>query len=115
MLKIDSDKCNASGLCKKSCPFAAIAVEDEVAQVNELCTLCGACVNVCPQDALAIERRQVSVEELAQFNGVFIWAECEPRGERYVPKKVAYEILTQGRKLADELGEQLVAVVLGDN
>ena len=115
MLKIDTEKCNACGLCKKSCPFGAVAVEDEVAQVNELCTLCGACVNVCPQDALAIERRQVSVEELAQFNGVFIWAECEPRGESYVPKKVAYEILTQGRKLADELGEQLVAVVLGDN
>jgi electron transfer flavoprotein alpha subunit len=115
MLKIDSGKCNACGLCKKSCPFGAIDVEDEVAQVNELCTLCGACVNVCPQDALAIERRQVSVEELTQFKGVFIWAECEPRGETYAPKKVAYEILTQGRKLADDLGEHLVAVVLGDD
>jgi electron transfer flavoprotein alpha subunit len=115
MLKIDSEKCNACGLCKKSCPFGAIDVADEVAQVNELCTLCGACVNVCPQDALAIERRQVSVEELAQYRGVFIWAECEPRGENQVPKKVAYEILTQGRRLADDLGEQLVAVVLGDN
>jgi electron transfer flavoprotein alpha subunit len=115
MLNIDPDKCNACGLCKKSCPFGAIAVEGEVAEANELCTLCGACVNVCPQDALAIERRQVSVEELAQYKGVFIWAECEPRGETVAPKKVAYEILTQGRKLADELGEQLVAVVLGDN
>lgn len=113
MLNVDSDKCNACGLCKKSCPFGAIDVEDEVAQVNELCTLCGACVNVCPQDALAIERRRVSVEELAQFKGVFIWAECEPWGETYAPKKVAYEILTQGRKLADDLGEKLVAVVLG--
>jgi electron transfer flavoprotein alpha subunit len=115
MLKIDTEKCNACGLCKKSCPFGAITVEDEVAEANELCTLCGACVNVCPQDALVIERRQVSVEELAQYQGVFIWAECEPRGETYAPKKVAYEILTQGRKLADDLGEQLVAVVLGDD
>jgi electron transfer flavoprotein alpha subunit len=62
-----------------------------------------------------IERRQVSAEEIAQFRGVFIWAECESRGERHVPKKVAYEILTQGRELADDLGEPLVAVVLGDN
>ena len=80
MLNIDSEKCNACGLCVKSCPFGAIAVNDEAAQANELCTLCGACVNVCPQDALAIEHRQVSVEELSHYNGVFIWAECESRG-----------------------------------
>jgi electron transfer flavoprotein alpha subunit len=115
MLKIDPDKCNACGLCKKSCPFGAIAVNDEVAQVNELCTLCGACVNVCPQAALEIERRQVSLEELSQYKGVFIWAECESRGADNSPKKVAYEILTQGRRMADQLGEQLCAVVLGND
>ena len=71
MLKIDPEKCNACGLCVKSCPFGAIAVEDELAQANELCTLCGACVNVCPQAALEIERRQVSVEELSQYQGRF--------------------------------------------
>jgi electron transfer flavoprotein alpha subunit len=46
---------------------------------------------------------------------VFIWAECEPRGAKRVPKKVAYEILSKGRRLADQLGEQLHAVVLGDD
>ena len=115
MLKIDSEKCNACGLCVKSCPFGAIAVEDELAQANEQCTLCGACVNVCPQAALEIERRQVSAEALAEYRGVFIWAECEPREDRDVPKKVAYEILAQGRKLADRLGEPLCAVVLGND
>jgi electron transfer flavoprotein alpha subunit/NAD-dependent dihydropyrimidine dehydrogenase PreA subunit len=115
MLKIDPDKCNACGLCVKSCPFGAIAVDDELAQANELCTLCGACVNVCPQAALEIERRQVSVEELAQYQGVFVWAECESRDARDTPKKVAYEILAQGRKMADRLGEQLCAVVLGND
>ena len=115
MLKIDPEKCNACGLCEKSCPFNAIAVESELAQVNEQCTLCGACVNVCPQNALAIERRQASAEELAQYRGVFIWAECEPRDDQYVPKKVAYEILAQGRRLADQLGESLSAVVLGND
>ena len=115
MLIIDSDKCNACGLCQTSCPFGAIAVEDDVAQVNELCTLCGACINVCPQGALDIERRQVSLEELSQYKGVFIWAECERRGAAYAPKKVAYEILSQGRRLAAKLGQQLFAVVLGDD
>jgi electron transfer flavoprotein alpha subunit len=115
MLKIDSEKCNACGLCVKSCPFGAIAVVDELARANELCTLCGACVNVCPQAALEIERRRVSAEALAQYQGVFVWAECESRRDRDVPKKVAYEILAQGRKLADRLGEPLCAVVLGND
>ena len=115
MLKIDPEKCNACGLCVKSCPFGAIAVIDEVAQANDLCTLCGACVNVCPQAALSIERRQASLEELSQYKGVFIWAECESRGAQDTPKKVAYEILAQGRRMADQLGEQLCAVVLGND
>jgi electron transfer flavoprotein alpha subunit len=115
MLKIDNDKCNACGLCEKSCPFGAIEVEDEVARANDSCTLCGACVNVCPQKALEIERRQASLEELSKYSGVFIWAECELNGNAYTPKKVAYEILTQGRKLADRLGEPLCAVVAGDD
>jgi electron transfer flavoprotein alpha subunit len=114
MLKIDSEKCNACGLCVKSCPFGAIAVHDEVAEANDLCTLCGACVNICPQAALEIERRQVSPEELAQYKGVYIWVECESRGDQDTPRKVAYEILTQGRKMADQLGEPLRAVVLGN-
>jgi electron transfer flavoprotein alpha subunit len=97
MLKIDQNKCNACGLCVTSCAFGAIAVEDEVAQANDLCTLCGACVNVCPQDALAIKRRKVSVEELSHYKGVVIWAECESRGKTHAPKKVANEILAQGR------------------
>jgi len=115
MLRINSDKCNACGLCEKSCPFGAIAVEDEIAEVNDLCTLCGACVNVCPQAALGIERRQASLEELSRYKGVFIWAECERRDGKFTPKKVAYEILSQGRRLADQLGEPLNAVVLGDD
>jgi electron transfer flavoprotein alpha subunit len=113
MLKIDSEKCNACGLCVKSCPFGAIDVIDELAEANEQCTLCGACVNVCPQSALDIERRQVSREELSQYKGIFVWAECESSGGQDVPRKVAYEILTQGRRMADQLGEQLCAVVLG--
>jgi len=115
MLKIDSEKCNACGLCVKSCPFGAVAVIDEVAQANEQCTLCGACVNVCPQVALDIERRQASPEELSRYKGVFVWVECESTGDLDTPRKVAYEILTQGRRMADQLGERLCAVVLGND
>ena len=115
MLKIDSEKCNACGLCVISCPFGAIEVKDDLAQTNELCTLCGACVNVCPQAALDIERRQASAEELSKYKGVIVWVECEAAGALETPRKVAYEILARGRIMADQLGEQLCAVVLGDD
>jgi electron transfer flavoprotein alpha subunit len=115
MLKIDKNKCNGCGLCQTSCPFDAIAVEADLARINDRCTLCGACVNVCPQGALAIERRPISAEELSAYKGVYIWAECQPDGKTHVPKKVTYELLSQGRKLADQLGEPLCALVLGDD
>jgi electron transfer flavoprotein alpha subunit len=115
MLKIDHQTCNLCGLCQKSCPFGAISAGEETVAVDERCTLCGACVNVCPQSALSIERRQASPEELAQYRGVFVWTECEERGTWHVPRKVVYELLTHGRRLADRLGQPLVAVALGDS
>jgi electron transfer flavoprotein alpha subunit len=115
MLKIDHPICNLCGLCQKCCPFGAIAAGKEKVTVDERCTLCGACVNVCPQAALSIERRQASPDELAQYRGVFVWTECEPREKKRVPRKVVHELLTHGRRLADRLEQPLVAVALGDS
>jgi electron transfer flavoprotein alpha subunit len=115
MLKIDHPICNLCGLCQKSCPFGAISTGEEKVTVDDRCTLCGACVNVCPQSALSIERRQASPEELARYEGVFVWTECESREKKLVPRKVVYELLTHGRRLADRLEQPLVAVALGDD
>lgn len=114
MLKVDTEKCNACKLCVKNCPFDAIHVEGELAQVNDQCTLCGACVNICAPAALSIDRKKADSKELAKYRGVFVWAECEPHNNNLAPKKVVYELLGQGRHLADKLGQDLVAVVLGD-
>jgi electron transfer flavoprotein alpha subunit len=115
MLKIDHQRCNLCGLCEKSCPFGAISAGGDTVTVDERCTLCGACVNVCPQSALSIERQQASAEELAKYRGVFVWTECEERGHRLIPRKVIYELLTHGRRLADRLGQPLAAIALGDS
>lgn len=114
MLIIDHERCSACQLCVKNCPFGALYFEDHRLQVREGCSLCGACVHVCRRNALQIERKQASPAELAQYRGVYVWAECEPEGAALRPRKVAYELLGKGRDLADRLGQELVAVVLGD-
>jgi electron transfer flavoprotein alpha subunit/NAD-dependent dihydropyrimidine dehydrogenase PreA subunit len=114
MLKVDPAACTLCGLCRKACPFGAITAGKDAVSVDERCTLCGACVSICPASALSIERRQASAEDLARYRGVFVWAECEPRGERRGPRKVVYELLAHGRRLADHMKEPLVAVAMGD-
>lgn len=113
MLIIDHEKCTLCKVCIKNCPFGALAIEDGRLQVNEACTLCGVCVNVCRFDALSIERRQASLEELATYHGVYIWIELEEVEKTVRPRKVSLELLGKGRLLADQLGQTLVAVVLG--
>ncbi len=113
MLQIDLEACNGCKLCEKTCPFAAIIVENKKAKVLENCTLCGACVNVCPQYALNIERpATLSPEELAKYKGVCIFAECETQNEPQI-KPVVLELLEKGRMLADKLEEDLSAILLG--
>lgn len=114
MLRIDREKCTGCKICEKMCPFGAIVVLNKVAQVQDNCTLCGACVNSCPEGAVSIERRRVPKEELDKYTGVFIWGECEEKGERLFPKKVVKELLSQGRNLATKLDQDLTVAVLGD-
>ena len=48
---------------------------------------------------------------IAEYNGVWVFAE-QRNGEL---QKVSLEILGEGRRLADELGVNLTAVLLGNN
>jgi electron transfer flavoprotein alpha subunit/NAD-dependent dihydropyrimidine dehydrogenase PreA subunit len=115
MISIDAQKCNACGICAESCPFAAITVVRECAHIGESCMLCGACVNVCPRRAITIERIDAPVADLAGYRGVMVFAECEACDGLLQPKRVVYELLAKGRRLADTLGEELIATVLGDD
>ena len=115
MIHVESEKCNLCKLCEKSCPFGAITVNEVSAVIGDACTLCGSCANVCPQGAITIQRPAIPREQLAEYRGVLVVAECEEKDGFLQPRKVAYELISKGRGLADKLGQKLMVVIMGDN
>ena len=110
MLIVDAEKCIGCGVCEANCAFGAITVEDGVAVVGDTCTLCGSCVDDCEVEALHIEGAEKKVQtDLSAWSGIWIFAESR----HGVIAPVAFELLGIGRKLADQRGVQLTAVLFG--
>ncbi|MBI4350531.1 MAG: electron transfer flavoprotein subunit alpha [Elusimicrobia bacterium] len=112
-----SKKCIGCTKCVPVCPFAAITMIDKLAVMNEACTLCGVCVQVCPVQAITITREEASARDLSGYKGVWVYVELAETGDKTRPKKikqVTFELLSAARRLADELGEDVCAVLLTD-
>lgn len=112
------DSCIGCGKCVPVCPFGALEMKNKKAVVNEKCTMCGACVEICPVNAIEVKRREIS-RDLSAYKGVWVFAELgydySKKVETKKIRKVTLELLSEGRKLADELGEELCAVLLCDD
>jgi len=112
-----SNKCIGCTKCVPVCPFAAINMISKKAVMNEACTLCGACVQVCPVQAITITREEASAKDFSGYKGVWVYVELTETGDKTHPKKikpVTFELLGAARKLADELREEVCAVLLTD-
>ncbi|MBI2251335.1 MAG: electron transfer flavoprotein subunit alpha, partial [Armatimonadetes bacterium] len=75
------------------------------------CTLCGACFEVCKFEAILFEKPETEKKDLSAYKGV--WVFCEQK--KGIIQSVAYELLGEGRKLADKLNTYLGGVLFGEN
>ncbi len=104
------DKCTGCTLCVRSCPFGAIHMANKKAVIDMAkCTLCGACVEVCKFAAIEIKKDGGPKKDLSGYKDV--WVFCEQK--KGVIQSISFELLGEGRKLADKLGVKLCAVLLG--
>ena len=104
------DKCTGCALCVKACPFGAVRVADKKALIDmAVCTLCGACVEACNPGAIELKEGSAGKKDLSKYKDV--WVFCEQK--KGVIQSISFELLGEGRKLADKLGVKLCAVMLG--
>jgi electron transfer flavoprotein alpha subunit len=108
-LIIDAKTCTGCEACIPSCPFGALSMKEGLAVVDEKCTFCGACVDVCPVSAITLEKDQkAAAMDVSAYRDVWVFIEHESGKAA----NVSFELLGQGRKLADTLGCQLCGMVL---
>jgi electron transfer flavoprotein alpha subunit len=109
LLIIDTDACIGCAACVDTCPFGALSMVDDKASADDKCTACGACLEVCPVEALSLPERGEGVSDLDAYKGVWVWVEQF----NDVAGSISWEMMGQGRKIADSLGTTLTACVLG--
>lgn len=110
-IKVDKSTCTGCALCKNVCMYDAIEIVDGKAIINENCVFCAACIDACKFKSIEITGLEEDQKDFSEYSGVMVFIEKHHGNIA----DVGYELLSEGRKLADTLGEELSGVLLGYN
>jgi len=111
-INVDLEKCIGCSLCVRACGQGAISIVNKKAIIDlEKCNLCAACVEACKKYQAITITKEASGQgkNIVDYKNVAVFIE-QRNGEI---AGVAYEMLGEGRKLADQLKEKLIAVLMG--
>ena len=111
-IEVIAAKCTGCGLCVKACPVDAIHMKDGIAVIDyDTCILCGVCEKACPEDAIHFHKPiGETTEEMDVYSDV--WVFCEQTDGCI--HNVSFELLGEGRRLADKRDVKLCGVLIGE-
>ncbi|MFP4200252.1 MAG: electron transfer flavoprotein subunit alpha [Clostridia bacterium] len=109
-VRVNRNRCDGCGICVEVCPFEGVVMEANYPRFTASCRVCSICVKECPRDALSVDLPQEGTRDLSRYRGVMVVAEMDG----HVLSPVTVELLGAGRRLADDLGEDLSVVLVGD-
>lgn len=110
-IKVNKETCTGCNLCKKVCLYDAIEIVDGKAVINENCIFCGACIEVCKLNSIEITGLKEEEKDFSDYSGVCVYLEAN--GGRIAD--VGFELVSEGKKLADQLSVKLSAVAIGSS
>lgn len=110
-IKVDVSTCTGCSLCRNLCMYDAIEIINKKAVINDNCVFCGACIDACKFKSIEITGLHEKNLDFSNYKGVMVFLETLDGSVL----DVGYELSTEGRKLASNLGVSLSGVLIGSN